>query len=60
MWDITMFKRWEHQKGACARCGIEVTNGDWIRYCKHYVILGEGVILHFCKKCYAFEKEGEK
>lgn len=57
MWDITMFrKKIERPMGTCARCGAEVTNGDWIKYCHSYRILGEGVILHFCKVCWECER----
>jgi len=52
-----MSKRFEHPIGTCSRCGKVVVNGDWIKYCRFYHILGEDVILHFCKGCYIKEEK---
>jgi len=51
-----MFKKFERPMGTCSRCGKEVTNGDWIKYCKSYRVLNQHVILHFCKVCYEREE----
>ena len=54
-WGFTISKR---PVGACARCGKDISNGDWIKYCRYYVILNEGIILHFCKMCFERERDG--